>query len=116
MRPNEQADFNILVNKDQGWLDQEVHVHSAVTDELAGQKLDAVICVAGGWAGGNAKTDLAKNADLMWRQSVWSSSISAAVAANFLKDGGFLAMTGAKPALAGTPGMIGITFLVNNLN
>lgn len=51
--------------------------------------------------------DLAKNADLMWRQSVWSSSISAALAAQHLKDGGLLALTGAKPALEGTPGMIG---------
>uniref|UniRef100_A0A1I8PND6 Dihydropteridine reductase n=1 Tax=Stomoxys calcitrans TaxID=35570 RepID=A0A1I8PND6_STOCA len=53
------------------------------------------------------KKDLAKNADLMWRQSVWTSTISAAVAAHYLKDGGVLALTGAKPALQGTPGMIG---------
>lgn len=51
--------------------------------------------------------DLAKNSDLMWRQSVWSSSISAALAAQHLKAGGLLALTGAKPALEGTPGMIG---------
>lgn len=43
----------------------------------------------------------------MWRQSVWTSAISAAVAAHHLKDGGLLALTGAKPALEGTPGMIG---------
>lgn len=74
---------------------------------LNGEKLDAIICVAGGWAGGNAKKDLAKNADLMWKQSVWTSSISASVGAKYLKEGGLIALTGAKPALSGTPGMIG---------
>lgn len=79
----------------------------AVGDVLKDTKLDAVICVAGGWAGGNASKDLAKNTDLMIKQSVWSSTISAAVASQFLKEGGVLTLTGAKPALAATPGMIG---------
>ncbi|EDV95827.1 dihydropteridine reductase [Drosophila grimshawi] len=104
---NEKADFSVVVPRDVSWEDQESAVIGKVGESLAGQKLDAVICVAGGWAGGNAKKDLAKNADLMWRQSVWSSSISAALAAQHLKDGGLLALTGAKPALEGTPGMIG---------
>uniref|UniRef100_A0A8C2CNB8 Dihydropteridine reductase n=1 Tax=Cyprinus carpio TaxID=7962 RepID=A0A8C2CNB8_CYPCA len=39
--------------------------------ELLGEdKVDAVLCAAGGWAAGSAKT-----ADLMWRQSVWTSTI-----------------------------------------
>ena len=42
-----------------------------------------------------------------FKQSVWTSAISATVGANHLKTGGYLAMTGAKPALQGTPGMIG---------
>ena len=62
----------------------------------------------GGWAGGNAESkDFVKNCDLMWKQSVWSSSISASLAASHLKTGGCLVLPGAKPALAGTPGMIG---------
>ncbi|XP_064543959.1 dihydropteridine reductase [Drosophila montana] len=104
---NEKADASVVVPRDASWEDQETAVVCQVGESLAGQKLDAVICVAGGWAGGNAKKDLAKNADLMWRQSVWSSSISAALAAQHLKAGGLLALTGAKPALEGTPGMIG---------
>uniref|UniRef100_A0A1I8M7I9 Dihydropteridine reductase n=1 Tax=Musca domestica TaxID=7370 RepID=A0A1I8M7I9_MUSDO len=104
---NELADVSIVVPRDGCWTEQEQHVLSKVGDVLQDNKLDAVICVAGGWAGGNAKKDLAKNADLMWRQSVWTSTISAAVAAHYLKDGGVLALTGAKPALEGTPGMIG---------
>lgn len=104
---NESADVNIVVDRDADWVTQEQGVLSQVNSSLNGDKLDAVICVAGGWAGGNAKKDLAKNADLMWKQSVWSSAISATVGANHLKAGGLLALTGANPALAGTPGMIG---------
>lgn len=75
---------------------------------LNGNKLDAIICVAGGWAGGNAANkDFIKNSELMWKQSVWSSSIAASIAAHHLKEGGFLSLTGAKAALAETPGMIG---------
>ena len=43
----------------------------------------------------------------MWKQSVWSSSISAALAAKHLKVGGCLVLPGAKPALGGTAGMMG---------
>jgi dihydropteridine reductase len=79
----------------------------AVKNVLNGEKLDGIICVAGGWAGGNATKDLAKNTDLMIKQSVLSSIISATVASHFLKENAVLTLTGAKPALAGTPGMIG---------
>lgn len=43
----------------------------------------------------------------MWKQSVWSSAISAALAAKHLKVGGCLVLPGAKPALEGTAGMMG---------
>lgn len=104
---NEQADINILVGRDDNLEKQEETVTNGVSSALQGDKLDAVICVAGGWAGGNAKKDLVKNADMMWRQSVWSSLISAEVAANYLREGGLLTLTGAKAALDETPGMIG---------
>lgn len=136
LNANDQADANIVVDKDAGWVEQE----TAILDQLQGildtNKLDAVICVAGnnickckkstfqvinkainnrnlcyfflgGWAGGNANKDLAKNADMMWRQSVWSSSISATIGSRFLKPGGCLTLTGADAALGATPGMIG---------
>lgn len=95
------------MNRDADFVAQETQVIDAVKKILSDNKLDAVICVAGGWAGGNASKDLAKNTDLMIKQSVWSSTISASVAAQFLKDGGVLTLTGAKPALGATPGMIG---------
>lgn len=107
LNQNPEADVNILVGKDDSLEQQQTAVTNQVSSALKGNKLDAVICVAGGWAGGNAKKDLIKNSDLMWRQSVWSSLISAEVAANYLKEGGLLSLTGAKAALDATPGMIG---------
>lgn len=65
---------------------------------MHGSSLDAIFCVAGGWAGGNAASgEMIKNADLMWKQSVWSSAISARIAATHLKEGGLLQLTGAAP-------------------
>lgn len=43
----------------------------------------------------------------MIKQSIWSSVISATIASHFLKPGGVLTLTGAKPALSATPNMIG---------
>ena len=39
----------------------------------------------------------------MWKQSVWTSVIASQMAAKYLQEGGFLALTGAIPALGGTP-------------
>lgn len=55
MAENDTADANIIVNRDANWIEQETTVLAKVEQELNGEKLDAVICVAGGWAGGNAK-------------------------------------------------------------
>lgn len=67
MAENETADANILVDRDFDFVQQETDVLTKVAAALNGEKLDAVICVAGGWAGGNATKDLAKNADMMVR-------------------------------------------------
>lgn len=48
--------------------------------------------------------DLYKNADLMWKQSVWTSTISSHLATLHLKPGGLLTLAGAKAALSGTGG------------
>ena len=65
MAENESADANILVDRDADFVTQEKTVLEKVAAALNGEKLDAVICVAGGWAGGNATKDLAKSADMM---------------------------------------------------
>lgn len=107
MAENAEADANILVQRDADFVQQETQVLAAIKELLNDDKLEAVVCVAGGWAGGNASKDLAKNTDMMIKQSLWSSVISASVASHHLREGGILTLTGAKPALAGTPGMIG---------
>ena len=53
--PNEAADANILVTKLDSWTEQEQEVNSKVEETLGGEKVDAILCVAGGWAGGSAK-------------------------------------------------------------
>jgi hypothetical protein len=41
-----------------------------VSEALEGSKVDGVVNVAGGWAGGNTKdNNWIKNAELMWKQS-----------------------------------------------
>uniref|UniRef100_A0A2I9LNX5 Dihydropteridine reductase n=1 Tax=Centruroides hentzi TaxID=88313 RepID=A0A2I9LNX5_9SCOR len=105
---NDEANENVVVKPSNNWTDQENEVVSGVEKMLNGEKVDAVICVAGGWKGGNAASkDLVGSSDLMWKQSVWTSVISAELAAKYLKNGGLLTLTGAKAALEGTPGMIG---------
>lgn len=97
-----------MVTELNDWEKQDEQVQSRVAEVLNGEKLDGIYCVAGGWAGGNAASkELVKNCNLMWKQSVWSSIISSSIAANHLKEGGLLQLTGAVPALEGTKGMIG---------
>nr|XP_006825946.1 PREDICTED: dihydropteridine reductase-like isoform X2 [Saccoglossus kowalevskii] len=106
--PNEDAHANIILTNLDNWTEQEKQLTSSVEDTLKGEKLDAVLCVAGGWAGGNAASkDFVKNCDMMWKQSVWSSTLAAQISATHLKDGGLLTLPGARPALDGTAGMIG---------
>lgn len=50
---NPDADANVII-KSQQLTDQENEVVSGIESSLGGSKLDAVVCVAGGWAGGNA--------------------------------------------------------------
>jgi len=100
--PNEEANANVLIKNTDSWTAQESEVVNEVDKVLGGGKLDAVVCVAGGWAGGNAASDdLVKNADLMVKQSLWSSVIAAKLAAKFLNEGGVLTLTGAKAAWRG---------------
>ncbi|XP_041950050.1 dihydropteridine reductase [Alosa sapidissima] len=105
---NDQADANVVVNTTESFTEQATQVTNDVSELLGEQKVDAILCVAGGWAGGSAKTKvLYKNADLMWKQSVWTTTISSHLATKHLKEGGLLTLAGAKAALAGTPGMLG---------
>lgn len=75
---------------------------------LAGTKVDAVVNVAGGWAGGSiADAGTAAAAELMLRQSLFSSFAAAHVFSQHGRAGGLLLLTGAAAAVGPTPGMIG---------
>lgn len=105
---NEEANENVLLENTEIWSNQEQTVRGKVESLLADSKVDAIFCVAGGWAGGNsAAKDFIRNADLMWKQSVWSSAIAASLACQHLRAGGVLTLPGAQAALSGTPGMAG---------
>ncbi|XP_028815555.1 quinoid dihydropteridine reductase a [Denticeps clupeoides] len=105
---NDEANANVLVKPTESFAEQAGQVTAAVAQLLGEQKVDAILCVAGGWAGGScASKDLYKNADLMWKQSVWTSTISSHLASKHLKEGGLLTLAGAKASLGATPGMVG---------
>ena len=107
VKPSESSDENIVVDGE-SWQEQTDHVTGGVRDVLGQDKLDAVICVAGGWAGGSpASKDFIKNSEAMWRSSVWPASISASLAASHLRPGGLIVLPGAAPATSGTPNMAG---------
>ncbi|XP_021410051.2 dihydropteridine reductase isoform X1 [Lonchura striata] len=104
---NADANANVVVRTTDSFPEQAEQVTAAVGKLLGEEKVDAILCVAGGWAGGSAKAkSLYKNCDLMWKQSVWTSTISSHLATKHLKEGGLLTLTGAQAALSGTPGMI----------
>ncbi|MBN3309465.1 DHPR reductase, partial [Amia calva] len=101
---NEEANANVLVKMTESFTEQAQQVTADVSQLLGENKVDAILCVAGGWAGGSAKAKaLYKNSDLMWKQSVWTSTISSHLATQHLKEGGLLTLAGAKAALSGTP-------------
>ena len=64
-----------------------LQLESKVESIVSGFKLDAILCVAGGWAGGNAASkEFVKNSDMMWKQSVWSSILACQMSARHLKE------------------------------
>ncbi|GMS84569.1 hypothetical protein PENTCL1PPCAC_6744, partial [Pristionchus entomophagus] len=104
---NDESDLSILVNANASWTEQEKSILQGLASNKVGD-VDGVFCVAGGWTGGNASSsDMISNADLMWKQSVFSSTIASRIGVIHLKKGGILTLTGADAARNGTPGMIG---------
>ncbi|KAA3676370.1 dihydropteridine reductase [Paragonimus westermani] len=107
-KENPVADYSVVVTDEDSFSSQHLKIQNDISKILTDFKFDAIICVAGGWAGGNAShKDFIKNTELMLKKSVWTSCIASTVAASFLAPGGLLVLTGAEPALGATPGMIG---------
>jgi dihydropteridine reductase len=53
VRINNEADKHVNVAMDASLTSQAEQVEIAIREILAGTKVDAILCVAGGWAGGN---------------------------------------------------------------
>ncbi|VDP91359.1 unnamed protein product [Echinostoma caproni] len=107
-KENPNADLSIVIPNSESPVNQHAVINKSLLENLAEHKLDAIICVAGGWAGGNAShNDFLKNMELTWKQSVWSSSIASSVATKYLATGGLLVLSGSESALNGTPNMLG---------
>lgn len=108
LKGNDQADFNITLGDTDGVEKQAELITEKLQSTLNGESVDAILNVAGGWAGGSAgDRDFLRNSDLMLKQSVYSSLVSATLANKFLKENGLLTLAGAAAALDPTPGMIG---------
>lgn len=78
-RGGEEASASVMVRMTESFTEQADQVTAEVGKLLSEEKVDAILCVAGGWPRGNAKSKfLFRNCDLMWKQSMWASTISAA--------------------------------------
>ncbi|CAH8610296.1 unnamed protein product [Dicrocoelium dendriticum] len=108
LKENCVADCNVLINEFDSLSSQHNAVHQNVSGLLECSSLDAILCVAGGWAGGNTGSkDFSTSCETTWKQSVWSSCIASSLASKFLSSGGLLVLTGAEAAIQATPSMIG---------
>ncbi|KAI9591368.1 hypothetical protein BDF19DRAFT_455234 [Syncephalis fuscata] len=108
VRNSAEAKINVLAELDASVSQQGEQLTAKLAAVLADTRLDALLCVAGGWAGGNIATlESLTNAELMWKQSVNSSLIAGYIASQFLKPDGLLVLTGALAAKEGTGFMVG---------
>lgn len=105
---NDSADHNICLSDKSTWSEQAEIINKQLSEILGSNKLDAILNVAGGWAGGNAASKkLLANSEAMWKASVQSSILSGQLASKYLKEDGLLVLTGAASALTATPSAIG---------
>eukprot|EP00762_Andalucia_godoyi_P001919 ANDGO_06004.mRNA.1 Dihydropteridine reductase len=106
---NPKASHSVTVDPTKSHEEQCATLSSDLSSLLpSARSLDAVICVAGGWAGGNAasKSTIANTVSMV-NVSLMTSVIAAHIATLFLRPGGLLLLTGSQAALGATPGMIG---------
>uniref|UniRef100_A0A0X3PHY4 Dihydropteridine reductase n=1 Tax=Schistocephalus solidus TaxID=70667 RepID=A0A0X3PHY4_SCHSO len=106
-KPNKDADANVLITNRTCLEEQDAEVKKGVKEVLGDKSVDAILCVAGGWAGGNCSgKGFIKNVDCVVKQSIWSSSIAASLSSSYLRPGGTLVLSGASSAMSPTPGMV----------
>lgn len=113
---NYNADINVILQNKSDEVSQESVINKAMETSLKTEKLNAIICVAGGWKGGNAKKNLLENTNLMWKKSILPSLLSASLASKSLNNNGILILSGASAALEETPTMIGYGLAKNSVH
>ncbi|KAJ2013133.1 hypothetical protein GGI06_003916, partial [Coemansia sp. S85] len=91
---NASADHSIAVPSNFETLsEQSTYISDKVSGILNNNKVDAIVCVAGGWQGGNAASKgFIGSADKSIKQSVNTSLIAASLAARYLSPTGLLVL------------------------
>mgnify|MGYP001146652883 CR=1 FL=1 len=75
----------VLVDKMEAPHFQAVAAHRQLDEVLGVDKLDAVLCVAGGWAGGNAASDgFLSGVSRMFKVSTYSAFLATHLASKYL--------------------------------
>ena len=103
---NPTSTHNLLL--DQNWLQDSEEYLSSVNSSLSEHQLDSIVCVAGGWAGGNITSpSLMSDMQSQFNINTMSSVLAGQLAARHLKPNGLLVLTGAAlPFLEPTPDML----------
>lgn len=100
-----EADVNVTLATSGEW---DARGKAVVEGLKAVESVVAVVCVAGGWAGGNVASEGVFNAtDRMYSSSVQSSVLAGHLAAKYMGADGLLVFTGAEAARGSTAGMVG---------
>eukprot|EP01138_Halocafeteria_seosinensis_P006483 gb/GECG01006627.1/.p1 GENE.gb/GECG01006627.1/~~gb/GECG01006627.1/.p1 ORF type:complete len:285 (+),score=36.29 gb/GECG01006627.1/:1-855(+) len=103
VKENSNAGDNILLDTSLSWK-QQVHVVKTKLHENA----DAVVCPAGGWAGGKVnEEEMIDGVEAMYHACIRSAVTASHLAGTKMNENGLLVLVGASAALGPTPGMIG---------
>lgn len=83
---NDAASDNVTVTANNPSLTKQAdEILSGLQKSLDNGKVEAIACVAGGWAGGSpGDADFVTNAESIIQQSLWTSIIATQIAAKFL--------------------------------
>lgn len=105
---NKEANYNILINKNQSLSLQYNIITNNIQTILSGSLFSGVFCTAGGWMGGkigdNNFLNILEQMNLM---NLETAALSSNLAVNYLDNNGLLILTGAQAALNPCPNMIG---------
>lgn len=83
-----------MVHHENTLSDQQTDIITCLKNKLGETKLNAIICVTGGFEPGTINDDFPKKCENMWKQNVWPSIITAMIAKKFLNENGFVSLSG----------------------